>query len=132
MASQSKSNVRVYAAVAPDGTYKLGHSANPQNRIEKLNRRGQLRLIVVTPPYDRWKACAIERAAQQHLGLSGKQIAGEWFAATRQQIIEAIELAQSIVEGEQLDLARGAPMTRHHWCCHSIFSYRGNRKSGQA
>ena len=96
-----KKNANIY--VMTDGTsLKVGHSIAPQARAKQIGRPVDilhLTDIIV-------EAEAVERTAHRLLKISGKHVRGEWFSASLEEAVEAINLARRIVDGLELPLDR--------------------------
>lgn len=95
-----RTNAKVYLMQAKDGTLKLGHSRCPEKRAREI--WCQPELVFQTDVLK----CAerIERLAHRVLVLHGKHLKGEWFAATIEDGINAIEIAVRQAENEELPL----------------------------
>ncbi|MBF4328686.1 hypothetical protein EAY16_25770, partial [Vibrio anguillarum] len=77
------------------GLLKLGHSCNPEKRAKQIGRVVIAHLTDVVEQAER-----IERLAHRVLALHGKHVRGEWFEATIEDAILAIEIATKQVEQE--------------------------------
>lgn len=97
-----RQNAQVYILQAEDGTIKVGHSVNPEKRMHQLGRSG---LKVVHASGMIVDAEKVERAAHKLLKLAGKHVRGEWFSASIQEALDAIDVAQRIADG--LDVLPG-------------------------
>ena len=84
-----RKNARLYIMEADDGTLKLGHSVAPSRRAKELRRA--VSIVHTTDVLEH--AERIERLAHRVLALHGRHIRGEWFEATLDQAVEAIEIA---------------------------------------
>lgn len=83
-----KTNAKVYVMRAADGRVKLGHSRNPERRAQEL---GCVELAYSTQTIV--EAERVERLAHRVLALHGEHCRGEWFEATVENAIFAIETA---------------------------------------
>lgn len=95
-----KTNAKIYVMQAEDGTLKLGHSVNPLVRSKRLG-------VVASVVHETdvvVHAEKIERLAHRVLALHGKHLRGEWFEATVEDAIKAIEIATKQAENEELSL----------------------------
>lgn len=98
-----KKNANVY--VMTDGTsLKVGHSIAPQARAKQLGSIDILHLTDIIV-----EAEAVERTAHRLLKMSGKHLHGEWFSASLEEAVEAIERARRIVDGLELPLDKVPP-----------------------
>lgn len=95
-----RTNAKVYVLKAPDGTIKLGHAKNVERRKNEIGRH--LDIVHQTDVLE--QAERIERLAHRILALHGKHLKGEWFEATLEDAILAIEIATRQAEGEELNL----------------------------
>ena len=77
---------------------KVGRSNNPSRRKPEVSERKRQISVAYTSRYSA-EAGRIERAAHRLLKLAGKHIKGEWFSATVDECIEAIERAERVVAG---------------------------------
>jgi len=101
-----KTNAHIYVMDAGDGTVKVGHSRDPDGRAKQIG--SGVTVIHSTPLIE--QAELIERTAHRLLKLSGKHIRGEWFKATLQEAIAAIERAESIANGNEMPLQFKKPV----------------------
>lgn len=85
---------------ASNGTIKLGHSKSPERRAKELG----VPVTIVHQTDVIEFAEKIERLAHRVLALHGKHLRGEWFEASLQDAVQAIEIATQQAEGEQLPL----------------------------
>jgi len=85
---------------ANDGTIKLGHSVCPERRAKQLGV--PVDIVHQTDVIE--LAEKVERLAHRILALYGKHLRGEWFEASLEDAIQAIEIATQQAEGEQLPL----------------------------
>lgn len=90
----------LYVITAPDGAVKVGISSDPERRSKALGR--DMVVAHATDLFD--QAERIETLAHRVLSLSGRQVKGEWFEATVEDAIRAIETAIEQAEGRQLPL----------------------------
>lgn len=82
------------------GLVKLGISVDPERRRSQLG--ASLELVHETDLVDR--AEHIEALAHRLLALHGRHVKGEWFEATIDDALDAINLAIKQFQGEQLPL----------------------------
>ncbi len=97
-----KMNAHIYVMQADDGTLKLGHSRNPTERAKQIGRP----VVIVHQTDVIEHAERIERLAHRVLALHGRHIRGEWFEATLDAAIAAIETAIRQAEGQELALGK--------------------------
>lgn len=95
-----KTNAHIYVMKAEDGTLKLGHSVAPTRRAKELDR--PVEIVHQTDVVE--QAERIERLAHRILALHGRQIKGEWYEATLEDAIVAIEIATRQAENQELAL----------------------------
>lgn len=95
-----KTNAHIYVMRANDGTLKLGHSRNPESRAKQIGR--PVEVVHQTDVIEQVER--IERLAHRVLALHGRHIKGEWFEATLEQAILAIEVATKQAEGQEFAL----------------------------
>lgn len=87
---------QVYIARDSDGLVKVGFSKRPSIRMFDL--RAELQYATDTFP----NALRIEKLAHKLLSVSAKRIASsEWFEATLEEAIEAVERAIRIADGSE-------------------------------
>lgn len=77
---------------------KVGHSMEPPQRAIDLSWKRKPLKIVHTSNVSA-QACKVEKTAHRLLTLAGKHIDAEWFSASIDECIEAIERAERIVAG---------------------------------
>ena len=95
-----RTNAKVYVVRAEDGTLKLGHSKDPINRAKDI--RPKVEIVHQTDVLD--QAEKIERLAHRVLALHGTHLRGEWFEASLDEAIAAIDIAIRQAEGSELPL----------------------------
>jgi len=95
-----RQNAKIYIMRASDGTIKLGHSVCPERRAKELGV--PVDIVHQTDVIE--LAEKVERLAHRILALHGKHLRGEWFEASLEDAIKAIEIATKQAEGEQLPL----------------------------
>lgn len=89
--------MNIYAIQSESGPIKIGVSIDPARRLKALTTHKLFSAeIVHTTRAPDGKAYAIEAAA--HALLRAKRHRGEWFNITKEQAIEAIELAIDAVD----------------------------------
>jgi hypothetical protein len=93
---------------AEDGSLKLGHSVAPAKRAKQLDR--PVEIVHQTDVVE--QAERIERLAHRILALHGRQIKGEWYEATLEDAIIAIEIATR--QAENQELALGGKLLPHY------------------
>lgn len=96
-----KTNAKVYVMVDSEGRIKLGHSVNPTARSKQMPR--PVTLVHETDVIE--QAERVERLAHRILALHGTHLRGEWFEASLEDALQAIEIA--IRQAEQEELALG-------------------------
>ena len=96
-----KTNAKVYVMVDGEGRIKLGHSVNPTARSKQMPR--PVTLVHETDVIE--QAERVERLAHRILALHGTHLRGEWFEASLEDALQAIEIA--IRQAEQEELALG-------------------------
>jgi len=96
-----KTNAKVYVMVDSEGRIKLGHSVNPAARSKQMPRA----VTVVHETDVIEQAERVERLAHRILALHGTHLRGEWFEASIDDALHAIEIA--IRQAEQEELALG-------------------------
>ena len=96
-----KTNARIYIMVDNEGRIKLGHSVNPAARSKQMPR--PVTLVHETDVIE--QAERVERLAHRILALHGTHLRGEWFEASIDDALQAIEIA--IRQAEQEELALG-------------------------
>lgn len=96
-----KTNARIYIMVDNEGRIKLGHSVNPTARSKQMPR--PVTLVHETDVIE--QAERVERLAHRILALHGTHLRGEWFEASLEDALQAIEIA--IRQAEQEELALG-------------------------
>ena len=96
-----KTNARIYIMVDNEGRIKLGHSVNPAARSKQMPR--PVTLVHETDVIE--QAERVERLAHRILALHGTHLRGEWFEASIDDALHAIEIA--IRQAEQEELALG-------------------------
>jgi len=96
-----KTNAKVYVMVDSEGRIKLGHSVNPAARSKQMPRA--VTLVHETDVIE--QAERVERLAHRILALHGTHLRGEWFEASLEDALQAIEIA--IRQAEQEELALG-------------------------
>lgn len=96
-----KTNAKVYVMVDSEGRIKLGHSVNPAARSKQMPRA----VTVVHETDVIEQAERVERLAHRILALHGTHLRGEWFEASIDAALYAIEIA--IRQAEQEELALG-------------------------
>lgn len=100
-----RTNARIYVMQAADGSLKVGHSRNPELRLQQIPEAvdvlHQSGLVV--------DAELVERTAHRLLTLAGKHVRGEWFAVTLGEAIDAIERAERIAAGDESLMGRVYP-----------------------
>lgn len=96
-----KTNARIYIMVDNEGRIKLGHSVNPAARSKQMPR--PVTLVHETDVIE--QAERVERLAHRILALHGTHLRGEWFEASLEDALQAIEIA--IRQAEQEELALG-------------------------
>jgi hypothetical protein len=99
-ARQVRTNARIYIMQAEDGTIKLGHSNNPERRAKQIGR--PVAIVHTTDVLEHVER--IERLAHRVLALHGRHIRGEWFDATIESALTAIEIAVRQAEAHELPL----------------------------
>ena len=99
-----KTNARIYIMVDNEGRIKLGHSVNPMARSKQMPR--PVTLVHETDVIE--QAERVERLAHRILALHGTHLRGEWFEASLEDALQAIEIA--IRQAEQEELALGGWM----------------------
>jgi hypothetical protein len=87
--------------VDSEGRIKLGHSVNPAARSKQMPRA----VTVVHETDVIEQAERVERLAHRILALHGTHLRGEWFEASIDDALHAIEIA--IRQAEQEELALG-------------------------
>lgn len=95
-----RTNAKIYVMRAEDGTLKLGHSVDPARRSKEVGR--VVEIVHETDIIEHVER--IERAAHRVLALHGKHLRGEWFEATLDDAINAIEIATRQAERQELEL----------------------------
>lgn len=95
-----RTNAKVYVMRAENGTLKLGHSRCPERRAKQVGRG----VAVVHETDVVEHAERIERLAHRVLALDGTHLRGEWFEATLDQAITAIEIATRQAERQEFEL----------------------------
>lgn len=95
-----KTNAKLYVMADAAGMVKLGHSRNPSKRSKQIGKG--ITLLHETDVLE--QAERIERLAHRVLALHGRHLRGEWFEATLEQAIEAIEIAVKQAANEELSL----------------------------
>jgi len=95
-----RTNARVYIMKSDDGRLKIGHSVDPSRRSKQLGVA--VSIMHETDVLD--QAERIERLAHRVLALSGKHLCGEWFDATVEDAISAIDIAVRQAESVELPL----------------------------
>lgn len=95
-----KTNARVYVMVDAEGRIKLGHSINPEARSKQMPR--PVTLVHQTDVIE--QAERVERLAHRVLALHGTHLRGEWFEASLDEALQAIEIAIRQAEREELAL----------------------------
>jgi len=95
-----RQNAKIYVMQDSNGTIKLGHSKSPERRAKELG----VPVTIVHQTDVVEFAEKIERLAHRVLALHGKHLRGEWFEASLQDAVQAIEIATQQAEGEQLPL----------------------------
>ena len=83
-----RTNARIYVMQADDGTIKLGHSKDPERGRKELD----VPVTIVHQTDVVEQAERIERLAHRVLALHGGHIRGEWFKATIDAAISAIDI----------------------------------------
>mgnify|MGYP000877176242 CR=1 FL=1 len=92
-------NARIYIMKDRDGRLKLGHSVNPERRAKVL---GNPEIVYQTDVLDEVER--IERLAHKVLALHGTHIRAEWFDASVEAAITAIQIARNQAECRELPL----------------------------
>ncbi len=95
-----KTNARIYIMVDNEGRIKLGHSVNPAARSKQMPR--PVTLVHETDVIE--QAERVERLAHRILALHGTHLRGEWFEASLDDALHAIEIAIKQAEDEELAL----------------------------
>lgn len=95
-----KTNARIYIMVDNEGRIKLGHSVNPTARSKQMPR--PVTLVHETDVIE--QAERVERLAHRILALHGTHLRGEWFEASIDDALHAIEIAVKQAECEELAL----------------------------
>ncbi len=95
-----RTNARIYVMRAEDGSLKLGHSKKPAARARQIGR--PVEVVHQTDVLEHVEK--IERLAHRVLALHGRHIRGEWFEASLDQAIAAIQTAVRQAEGSELVL----------------------------
>lgn len=95
-----KTNARIYIMRAEDGSLKLGHSKNPEERAKWVGK--PVEIVHQTDVIEQVER--IERLAHRVLALHGKHIRGEWFEARLEDALLAIEIATRQAENAELPL----------------------------
>lgn len=92
---RSKTDVAfIYVLGMVGGPSKIGHSLSPESRKKQFERMENCKLVITgTWDVGLYKALATERYI--HWLLRSKHIRGEWFSASQEEIVEAIEHALS-------------------------------------
>ena len=91
---------KIYVMKADDGRLKLGISVNPEARAKQIGV--PVSIIHQTDVIEH--ARQIEKLAHRVLALHGTHLRGEWFEATLQDAIRAIEVATRQAENQELAL----------------------------
>lgn len=94
-----RTNARIYVMRAPDGALKLGHSVNPERRAKQLGNPDLVHQTDVIEQAER-----IERLAHRVLALHGKHLRDEWFEASLEDAMKAIDIATRQAENKELAL----------------------------
>ena len=97
----------IYIMRAPNGALKVGFSINPEQRRRSLG--ADIALVHTTDVIE--DARRVEGLAHRLLVLNGKPIKGEWFEASLEAAIDAVEAA--IKQAEGLELVLGGDFVRH-------------------
>ena len=87
------------------GRRKVGHSDNPMRRSFEL---GSTPLSLLYATKFSPNAYRVERTAHRILRVAGKHIKGEWFTASLDECVAAIERAERIVAGLEPDVKADA------------------------
>lgn len=103
-----KTNARIYVMRAEDGSLKLGHSKNPEERAKWIGRA--VEIVHQTDVIEHVER--IERLAHRVLALHGKHIRGEWFEAKLEDALLAIEIATRQAENAELPLGKSVAWNR--------------------
>lgn len=103
-----KTNARIYVMRAEDGSLKLGHSKNPEERAKWIGR--PVEIVHQTDVIEQVER--IERLAHRVLALHGKHIRGEWFEAKLEDALLAIEIATRQAENAELALGGSVAWNR--------------------
>jgi hypothetical protein len=90
-------NAQIYVMRSTSGALKVGHSRRVKSRRAEL---GKPQIVYLTDVLE--QAEVIERMAHRLLKMSGRHIRGEWFSASLDEIIAAIERAERIAIGAEL------------------------------
>ena len=90
-----RTNEKVYVFQAPSGEVKVGHARRPTARAKQIS--DDLKIVHVTGNIIEVER--VERLAHRILALAGKRIKGEWFSATAEEAVAAIERAIAMAEG---------------------------------
>lgn len=95
MSGRSKSDIAyIYVMGIEGGPSKIGHSLSPERRKVQIEREENCR-VVVTGKWDVGFARALAVERYIHWLLRDKHIRGEWFSASQDEIVEAVETALS-------------------------------------
>lgn len=108
-----KTNAKIYVMRAEDGTLKLGHSVDPERRAKQVGRA--VEVVHETDVLEQVER--IERLAHRVLALHGRHIRGEWFEASLDEAVRAIEIATR--QAEQQELVLGGDLRRINSVSHS-------------
>ena len=112
----------LYVMQAPNGDVKVGFSNNPEQRRRSLG--ADVALVHTTDVIA--DARRVETLAHRLLVLNGKPIRGEWFEASLEAAISAVELA--IQQAEGAELALGGEFVRRGLSA-EIAPSRANKRS---
>lgn len=100
---------KVYV-IQREGTVKVGFSTDPVRRAKAFGRCAAL-AHATDEEIDFEDARRLERLAHRVLVLSGKHIRGEWFSATVEDAVAAIEIAMR--QASNVELKLGGDVPRH-------------------
>ena len=93
-------SAKLYVMQAPDGAVKVGYSKNPEGRRKSLGK--DVALVHETDVLDDVRR--VEDLAHRALALNGTHLRGEWFEASLDDAISAIETAVRQAEGQEMEL----------------------------